>query len=72
MIDTLDTMTSDRPYRKGLSFDAAQAEILRLAGTQFDPQAVEAFSAEEKALREMVAIKCGMAPADAAKQFTGR
>lgn len=62
VIDTLDAMTSDRPYRKGLSFDAAQAEIVHLAGTQFDPQAVEAFNAEEKTLREMVAMKCGMAP----------
>lgn len=62
VIDTLDAMTSDRPYRKGLSFDAAKVEILRLTGTQFDPQAVEAFSAEEKTLREMVAMKCGMAP----------
>lgn len=58
VIDTLDAMTSDRPYRKGLSFDAAKAEILRLAGTQFDPLAVEVFSAEEKTLREMVALKC--------------
>lgn len=62
VIDTLDAMTSDRPYRKGLSFDAAKVEILRLAGAQFDPQTVEAFSAEEKTLREMVAMKCGMAP----------
>jgi len=62
VIDTLDAMTSDRPYRKGLSFDAAKTEILRLAGTQFDPLAVEAFSAEEKTLREMVAMKCGMVP----------
>ena len=62
VIDTLDAMTSDRPYRKGLSFDAAKEEILHLAGTQFDPLAVEAFGAEEKTLREMVAMKCGMAP----------
>jgi HD-GYP domain-containing protein (c-di-GMP phosphodiesterase class II) len=62
VIDTLDAMTSDRPYRKGLSFDAAKSEILRLAGTQFDPLALEAFSAEEEALREMVAMKCGIAP----------
>ncbi|MDP1682147.1 MAG: HD-GYP domain-containing protein [Burkholderiales bacterium] len=62
LIDTLDAMTSDRPYRKGLSFDAAKTEILRMSGTQFDPQAVEAFSVEEKILREMVAMKCGMAP----------
>ena len=59
VIDTLDAMTSDRPYRKGLSFDAAKAEILRLSGTQFDPEAVSAFIAEETTLREMVALKCG-------------
>jgi HD-GYP domain-containing protein (c-di-GMP phosphodiesterase class II) len=29
VIDTLDAMSSDRPYRKALSFDAARAEILR-------------------------------------------
>lgn len=60
VIDTLDTMTSDRPYRKGSSFDAAKTEILSLSGAQFDPQAVEAFSAEEKILRMMVARKCGV------------
>ena len=32
-----------------------------MAGTQFDPLAVEAFNAEEKILREMVAMKCGEA-----------
>lgn len=62
VIDTLDAMSSDRPYRKALSFDAAKAEILRLAGIQFDPQAVNAFVAEEHALRAMVAEKCGDAP----------
>lgn len=41
--DTLDAMTSDRPYRKALSFDEARAEIERHAGTQFDPQVVEVF-----------------------------
>lgn len=62
MIDTLDAMTSDRPYRRGASFDAAKAEILRLSGIQFDPLAVEAFRAEEKVLREMVALKCEAPP----------
>ncbi len=37
MIDTLDAMTSDRTYRKELSFDTAKAEIQRMSGTQFDP-----------------------------------
>ncbi|MDR3726800.1 MAG: response regulator [Terracidiphilus sp.] len=41
--DTLDAITSDRPYRKGRSFDAAREEILRCSGTQFDPAVVEAF-----------------------------
>ncbi|OGA72126.1 MAG: response regulator [Betaproteobacteria bacterium RIFCSPLOWO2_12_FULL_65_14] len=63
VIDTLDAMTSDRPYRRGLPFDAAKAEIVRLAGAQFDPAAVEAFLAEEPVLREMVASKCA-APID--------
>jgi len=64
VIDTLDAMTSDRPYRKGLSFEAARAEILRASGTQFDPVAVEAFVAEENALRGMVELKCGTASAE--------
>lgn len=59
VIDTLDAMTSDRPYRKGLSFEVTREEILRMAGTQFDPVAVEAFIAEEETLRNMVRLKCG-------------
>jgi HD-GYP domain-containing protein (c-di-GMP phosphodiesterase class II) len=58
VIDTLDAMTSDRPYRKALSFDQALAEIVNMSGTQFDPVAVRAFLAEERVLREMVASKC--------------
>jgi putative nucleotidyltransferase with HDIG domain len=41
--DTLDAITSDRPYRKARSFDAAREEILRCSGTQFDPVVVEVF-----------------------------
>ncbi len=41
--DTLDAITSDRPYRKARSFDAAREEILRCSGTQFDPTVVEVF-----------------------------
>lgn len=41
--DTLDAITSDRPYRPARSFDAAKEEIGREAGRQFDPEAVEAF-----------------------------
>jgi cyclic di-GMP phosphodiesterase len=41
--DTLDAITSDRPYRKGTSFAAARLEIKRCAGTQFDPRVVEVY-----------------------------
>jgi len=41
--DTLDAMTSDRPYRKGTSFANAVSEISRCANTQFDPEVVRAF-----------------------------
>jgi putative nucleotidyltransferase with HDIG domain len=41
--DTLDAITSDRPYRKARGFDNAREEILRCSGTQFDPAVVEVF-----------------------------
>jgi HD-GYP domain-containing protein (c-di-GMP phosphodiesterase class II) len=41
--DTLDAITSDRPYRGAKSFDVARLEILRCSGTQFDPAVVEVF-----------------------------
>lgn len=41
--DAFDAMTSDRPYRKMLSREAAISEIERCSGTQFDPAAVKAF-----------------------------
>ncbi|MFZ2542292.1 MAG: HD domain-containing phosphohydrolase [Gallionella sp.] len=58
VIDTLDAITSDRPYRKAESFDIAKIEIVRVSGIQFDPLAVQAFLAVEKTLREMVEAKC--------------
>lgn len=44
--DAFDAMTSDRIYRRRRSRDEAVAEILRCAGTQFDPSVVEALSVE--------------------------
>jgi putative nucleotidyltransferase with HDIG domain len=41
--DTLDAITSDRPYRRASDFDFAREEILRCSGTQFDPDVVEVF-----------------------------
>ncbi|NLM58561.1 MAG: HD domain-containing protein [Clostridium sp.] len=36
--DAFDAMTSDRPYRKGMSMENALKEIDRCKGTQFDPE----------------------------------
>jgi diguanylate cyclase (GGDEF)-like protein len=41
--DAFDAMTSDRAYRRALSTEAALAELGDNAGTQFDPDIVEAF-----------------------------
>jgi HD-GYP domain-containing protein (c-di-GMP phosphodiesterase class II) len=44
LADTLDAITSDRPYRRAQSFPAAKEEINKFAGTQFDPEVVRVFN----------------------------
>lgn len=69
--DTLDAMTSDRPYRKGTTFANAIQEIKRCSGTQFDPEVVKAFldigEAKLIQIREEMhqAKKVGLAEIDA-------
>jgi HD-GYP domain-containing protein (c-di-GMP phosphodiesterase class II) len=46
--DSFDAMTSDRPYRAGLSRDEALAEIERNIGTQFHPTVAKAFVALQR------------------------
>ena len=41
--DTLDAITSDRPYRAAQSIQAAREEIQRWSGRQFDPEVVRVF-----------------------------
>ena len=51
--DALDAMTSNRPYRRALSWKTAHAEILEQRKRQFDPDVVDAFLAVENDLREI-------------------
>ncbi len=46
IIDSYDAMISDRPYRKALSQQHAIDELVRCAGSQFDPKLVEIFVRE--------------------------
>ena len=41
--DTVEAMTSDRPYRKALPLEVVVRELHKYSGTQFDPKCVEAF-----------------------------
>jgi len=41
--DTLDAITSDRPYRRASSFESAFETIRLVSGSQFDPQVVDVF-----------------------------
>lgn len=43
VVDTLDAMTSDRPYRKALPFAVVITEINKYRGTQFDPAIADLF-----------------------------
>jgi diguanylate cyclase (GGDEF)-like protein len=51
--DTLDAMTSDRPYRSAGSWESAVSEIAELAGRQFDPAVVDVFKEREQTLRRV-------------------
>jgi len=41
--DAFEAMRSDRPYRRALPLEKAREELVRNAGTQFDPAVVQAF-----------------------------
>ena len=51
--DTADAMTTDRPYRAAMTFEALVAELSEYAGTQFDTELVEGFS-KCQAIRDLV------------------
>jgi putative nucleotidyltransferase with HDIG domain len=53
LADTMDAMTTDRPYRRALSYERVVEEMRRFAGSQFDPQLVEV-AVRSDAIRDLV------------------
>jgi HD-GYP domain-containing protein (c-di-GMP phosphodiesterase class II) len=51
--DALDAMTSDRPYRRAMSWAAAGRELELQSGRQFDPAVVDAVRSRERSLRRI-------------------
>ena len=64
--DTIDAMTTDRPYRAALDATAVRKELLRFRGTQFDPQICDAL------LRSSEYSKLFAAPSITAEDWTER
>ncbi|EKE04767.1 MAG: sigma 54 response regulatory protein [uncultured bacterium] len=52
--DTYDAMTSNRSYRQGLPHEVASEEIIRCAGSQFDPDVVKIFTQVEHLFKAAV------------------
>ena len=55
--DTVDAMTSDRPYRPALSFKEAYEEIRRWSGIRYDPQVADSFLRIPVAVWEAIRIE---------------
>ena len=53
--DTLDALTSDRPYRAARDWDTAARTIVSESGRQFDPAVVDAFREVEGRLQDTLA-----------------
>ncbi|MEA2316763.1 MAG: hypothetical protein QOD44_952, partial [Solirubrobacteraceae bacterium] len=54
--DTIDAITSDRPYRPGRPFEEAVEEIVARAGSQFDPACAQAVAQLDRgAVQDLVA-----------------
>jgi putative nucleotidyltransferase with HDIG domain len=65
LADTMDAMTTDRPYRKALSYERVVEELERYAGRQFDPALVSA-AVRSPAIRELVIARLQGHPIEAA------
>lgn len=53
LVDAMDAMTTDRPYRRAQTWEHATDEILAQAAKQFDPRVVAAFAQRERRMRRI-------------------
>jgi response regulator RpfG family c-di-GMP phosphodiesterase len=53
LVDAMDAMTTERPYRRPLTWEEATDEVLAEAGKQFDPHVVAAFAQRESRMRRI-------------------
>jgi HD-GYP domain-containing protein (c-di-GMP phosphodiesterase class II) len=51
--DTIDAMTTDRPYRGALPFERVAIELRKYSGRQFDPRLAEV-ALRSAAIRRMI------------------
>ena len=54
LADTLDAMTTDRPYRKALPFERVVDEVRKYSGSQFDPDLADLLI-KSQTIRRLVA-----------------
>jgi ribonuclease P protein subunit RPR2 len=57
--DTLDALTTNRPYRRASSFAKARLIIVKESGTHFDPEIVQAFELLPDAVLETIRRRIG-------------
>lgn len=62
--DTIDAMTTDRPYRKRLPLEVVIAELQKCKGTQFDPEVVE-LVVSSVAVRRLITLGAESSPMSA-------
>lgn len=69
--DTLDAMTTDRPYRKALGFDEVVNELRKYAGRQFDPGISEVL-VRSTTIRRLIGVAEASPRPPAVATFAGR
>jgi putative nucleotidyltransferase with HDIG domain len=63
LADTMDAMTTDRPYRRALTYERVVEELRKYSGKQFDPALVDAV-VRSSTVREMVAARVRREPVE--------